>query len=634
MTFSPSPNPRLLSPARLASFLVLAMLLADSGRVHADAPSINPATVRKVKRATVHLQVRVPSGAVYEGTGFFVDEPGLLVTNAHVLGMLEPNSRKPQQVTVTVNSGETDSKSYPSQVLGADRGTDLAVLRIAAKDLPEPLKLGTAKNLTELQEVFIFGFPFGKRLGKNITVSKSSVSSLRKSAAGTISRIQVNGGMNPGNSGGPVTDAEGLVIGVAVAVIKNSSVNFAIPSDHLRNFLNGRIDYVTRMTSYHDGDQIKMPVRVHLIDPLGRARKVMVEMWTGPGGNPRPSTGTSEPKAQTGDSAKQVIPLTYDKKAGMADGEVVLPKLPDPKHVYWIRPAVARASGETYWVAAAGRPLGMLVDRKPVQLKYQPPAKPMFIDLSSKAVLRMRDDEGGEGNIRSNFGVIMREQSAGEPAEGGGRIFRINFLRVSAGIFINDKAVTGKGDTTQILNDMVRNLTLNIEMDGDGNQARYQANFGRAPRDSRAAISDISDQVMQSLTVLTVPLSGETLPPLKTWKAQRLLEVGPLGMAIPAQADLKYTYLGLRDQAGKKEAVLHVEGALRGQRSNSGNVGGSVTGTLMIAPETGQVVAATATLKVDMDATMKGSPLKMNGELAVNMKRNDKPPPQPRPKKR
>lgn len=628
------PNHCFPSPARRACCLaLLTMLLTSTELLRADAPSMSPATLRKVKRATVQLQVRVASGAVYEGTGFLVDEPGLIVTNAHVVGMLEPNSRKPLQVDVTINSGEPDSKTYRDQVLGADRGSDLAVLRIQANGLPQPLKLGTAKNLTELEEVYIFGFPFGRRLGKNITISKSSVSSLRKSAAGSITRIQVNGGMSPGNSGGPVTDAEGQVLGVAVAVIKNSSINFAIPSDHVRNFLNGRIDYVTRFTAYHDGDRIKLPVRVHLIDPLGRARKVTVEVWTGPAGNPRPATGSSEPKALPGDSEKQVIALTYNAKEGMANGEVVLPKLPDPKQVYWIRPAVMRASGETYWIAAVGQPLGMLVDRQPAQLKYRPPAKVMFLDLTSRAALRMRDDEGGEGSIRSNFGVILREQPGGEAGGGAGRLYRLNFLRVSAGIFINDKPLTGKGDTIQILNDMVRSLTVNVEMDGDGNQTRAEPNLTRVPARTREAVSDIADQVVQSLNVMTVPLSGDTLAPLKTWKAQRLLEIGPLGMALPAQADLQYTYLGLRDQGGKREAVIHMEGGLRGQRSNSSNLSGSVTGTLILTPETGQVVSATATLKVDMDAKFKGSPFRMNGELAVNLKRNATPPPPP-PKKK
>jgi S1-C subfamily serine protease len=626
---------RLPSPARRAYGLpLLAMLLASSGLVRADSPAMSAATLRKVKQATVHLQVRVPSGTVYEGTGFFVDEPGLIVTNAHVLGMLEPNSRKPLQVDATINPGEANSKTYRGQVLGADRGTDLAVLRIAGSGLPQPLKVGTAKNVTELQEVYIFGFPFGKRLGKNITISKSSVSSLRKRPSGGLDRIQVNGGMNPGNSGGPVTDAEGNLIGVAVAVIKDSSINFAIPSDHVYEFLNGRIDYLNTSPAYRDGERIKKPLRVHLIDPLGRASKVAVEMWTGTAGKPRPETGPTEPKALPGDSAKQTVVLTYNKKTGLAVVDLVLPARSDPKQVVWIRPTVTHPAGDTYWVMAYSLGTEAPLERKPLQLKYQPGAKPMYVELASKASLRMRDDEGGEGTVRSNFRVVLREQPAAESAAGGGRLFNVKFTRVTAGIFINDKPLTGKGSTTPMLNDMVRNVTLNVEMDGDGNPTRAQANFGKTPRESRAFVTNISDQVIPSLLVLTVPLSGDTLPPLKTWKARRLLDVGPMSISLPAEADLKYTYLGFRAQGGQKEAVVGVEGMLRGQRG-AGNVAGSIGGTLVLSAETGQVVAASATLKLDMDAKFKDSPLKMNGELVVNLKRGVMPPPPPpSPKKK
>ena len=632
MTASPFPNRGSLLPPRRVCCLLLAALWASAGLVRADAPAMSPATVRKVKRATVHLKVRVASGAVYEGTGFFIDAPGLIVTNAHVVGMLEPNSRKPLQVQVTVNSGEPDSKTYPGRVLGADRGIDLAVLRIAGAGLPQPLKLAPAKNITELQEVYIFGFPFGKRLGKNITISKSSVSSLRKRPSGGLARIQVNGGMNPGNSGGPVTDAEGNLIGVAVAVIKDSSINFAIPSDHVYEFLNGRIDYLNTSPAYRDGDQVKKPLRVHLIDPLGRARKVAVEMWTGPAGKPRPETGATEPKALPGDSPKQTVTLTYNKKTGLAEADLVLPKPADPKHVVWIRPTVTHPAGDTYWVMAYGLGVEAPVVRQPLRLKYQPAAKLMYVDLSSKAALKMRDDEGGEGTIRSSFRVVLREQPATESAADGGRLFHMKFTRVSANIRIDDKPLTGKGSTTPMLNDLARNVTLNVEMDGEGNPTRVQANLGKSARESRGFITSITDQVIPSLLVLTVPLSGDTLPPLKTWKTRRLLDVGPMSISLPAEADLKYTYLGVRDQGGQKEAVVRVEGILRG-RSGASNVAGSVGGTLVLSAETGQVVTASTTLKLDMDAKLKDSLLKMNGELAVTLKRSATPPPPP-PKKK
>jgi S1-C subfamily serine protease len=117
----------------------------------------------------------------------------------------------------------------------------LAVLRVQGDDLPEPLPVRSAKYLAELQKVYVFGFPFGEKLGKNITVSESSVSSLRKyPGRDDLKEVQVNGGMQPGNSGGPVVDTSGHVVGVAVSIIQGTQINFAIPGEHVHSFLHER----------------------------------------------------------------------------------------------------------------------------------------------------------------------------------------------------------------------------------------------------------------------------------------------------------------------------------------------------------------------------------------------------------
>ncbi len=95
------------------------------------------------------------------------------------------------------------------------------------------MPVASATELRETQNVYIFGFPFGAQLGKNITISKSAISALRKDN-GLLKQVQVNGGMHPGNSGGPVTDARGAVVGVSVAGISGTQINFAVPSDFIR----------------------------------------------------------------------------------------------------------------------------------------------------------------------------------------------------------------------------------------------------------------------------------------------------------------------------------------------------------------------------------------------------------------
>jgi hypothetical protein len=190
--------------------------------------------VRKVKQSTAYLRVRLPSGELAQGSGFFALEPGIVITNGHVVGMLE-GGRPPRGVEVVIHSGEAGEATLAGTVLGVDRDNDLAVLRVGGgpSRLPPPLPIDTATALTELQKLYIFGFPFGAQLGKNITVTASSVGALRRSG-GVLKQVQVNGGMHPGNSGGPVADARGVVVGVSVAGINGTQINFAVPADFIR----------------------------------------------------------------------------------------------------------------------------------------------------------------------------------------------------------------------------------------------------------------------------------------------------------------------------------------------------------------------------------------------------------------
>jgi S1-C subfamily serine protease len=256
--------------------------------------------LKAVKGATVLVRVTLPNGQVITGSGFFADSPVLVVTNAHVLGMLDADSRKPAKVQVVVRNGEANTQTLTATVPGADRGTDLGVVRVEGKDLPPPLKPVSAGELTETEEVYAFGFPFGDRLGKNITVAKTSVSSLRKTPRGSLDKIQVNGGIHPGNSGGPVIDTKGRLIGIAVSGLRNTQIHFAIPADDLTRYLAGRISSIVYELPYRDGDTLKQTVRAGFLDPLGRVKKIDVECFDGPEG-PR-GAGDKQPPPQPGDT--------------------------------------------------------------------------------------------------------------------------------------------------------------------------------------------------------------------------------------------------------------------------------------------------------------------------------------------
>ena len=225
------------------------------------------------------------NGSSAEGSGFFAMEPGLVLTNAHVVGMLETTAGKPRKVEIVANSGQKDEYRMAGTVLGVDRNNDLAVLRVEAeKDRwPAPLPVEfDMSNLTELQKVYIFGFPLGAGLGKEITASESSISSFRKDTDGTLYQIQVNGGMHPGNSGGPVVDSRGVVIGVSVSGIRGTSLNFAVPSEKILGMIHGRVEDTRLGEPYRHDKQVMLPLKTSFLDPLQRIRAVKLEYWTGP----------------------------------------------------------------------------------------------------------------------------------------------------------------------------------------------------------------------------------------------------------------------------------------------------------------------------------------------------------------
>ena len=216
-----------------------------------DAPAVLPvrtppadghleALLPRLKASTVYIRVTSATGAVSSGTGFFAGGPGYVVTNAHVIG-LGKEPRPPRRVEVIVGGGERNERTLTAQMHGGDVENDLALLRVAGDDLPPPLDFGEAAKLVETQEVVIFGYPFGEMLGKNISVNRSTVSSLRKER-GALVVVQLAGGLNPGNSGGPVTNTRGEVIGVSVAKLRGTdTIAFAIPAEVASAFVQTQL---------------------------------------------------------------------------------------------------------------------------------------------------------------------------------------------------------------------------------------------------------------------------------------------------------------------------------------------------------------------------------------------------------
>jgi serine protease Do len=166
------------------------------------------------------------------GSGFIISADGYVVTNNHVVAPARDNAVV-EAVTVTLNDGT----EYPAEVVGRDTASDLAVLRIRPRSGALPfVRFGDSRQVRVGDWVIAIGNPF--TLGG--TVTAGIVSALHRNiGAGNYDRyIQTDAPINSGNSGGPMFDLQGNVIGINTALISptggNVGIGFAIPAEQAR----------------------------------------------------------------------------------------------------------------------------------------------------------------------------------------------------------------------------------------------------------------------------------------------------------------------------------------------------------------------------------------------------------------
>jgi len=155
------------------------------------------------------------------GSGFIVSPDGVILTNAHVVA-------DASEVTVKL----TDKREFQAKVVGSDKLSDVAVLKIDAHDLPT-VKLGSGANLKVGEWVLAIGSPFG--FENSVTSGIVSAKSRSLPEEGYVPFIQTDVAVNPGNSGGPLFNMKGEVVGINSQIYTRSGgyqgLSFAIPID-------------------------------------------------------------------------------------------------------------------------------------------------------------------------------------------------------------------------------------------------------------------------------------------------------------------------------------------------------------------------------------------------------------------
>lgn len=234
------------APSPTATHTATPMPTPTSAPTQTPAPTAAPMptstptlaqTIERIERSLVYI--KTPSGS---GSGFIVDENGLVVTNAHVVEGFE-----------RVRVATADGVEYAGDVLGVDEIADLALVKVRAGTRFDAMGLGDSDGVQVGDDVIALGFPLLYELGSSLTVTRGIISSKRVYEG--VEELQTDAAINPGNSGGPLVDRAGRVIGVNYAELPLSdgspvdNIGFSVAVNELKK----------RMDALAKGEDVLLP---------------------------------------------------------------------------------------------------------------------------------------------------------------------------------------------------------------------------------------------------------------------------------------------------------------------------------------------------------------------------------------
>ncbi len=416
----------------------IALFLVSAAAPVRGDDGLAPEMARRLKEATVYVKVAIGPLPI-TGSGFVIQSDGdsaLIVTNHHVVakpkvltqGGFVPGLRGRDRITlmrlqnmlaanepvvsVVFNSGEANEQTVKAEVLGQLDDPDLAILKVSGlKSVPKAIEFRRTAQPSETMPVFILGFPFGESLAANkanpnITIGRGSVSSIRKDASGKVAKVQIDGALNPGNSGGPVVDAAGNLVGIAVQTIQGSNIGLTIPAGEVGTMLEGSLGRPTIVARPAvNGAAPKYEIVVPVVDPMKKLRSASVQFVTKP--VPADPSKAGRPQLAS-DAASRKVDLSLR-------GAVARVELPlDAKAT----PPVKQVTVQASYVNSAGKTVYLDPQVIPVPATVQVTTT---TDDQGRTTTTTTIVQGGGGGTSTRQMTVTRGGSSSTSAPAGGK---------------------------------------------------------------------------------------------------------------------------------------------------------------------------------------------------------------------